>query len=73
MPIKEEIKVALAKEDKTLTDVINVMNEGREKKDTLSNVSKKIRTATLRYADAEEIADVLGYEIVWKKKDKPND
>ena len=72
MPIREAVKIALAKADMTLTDVVGILNECNEKKTTIQNVSKKIRTATLRYEDAEKIADALGYEIVWQKRSKPD-
>lgn len=34
----------------------------------MSNLSGKLRRETLRYKEAVELADVLGYEIVWKKR-----
>ena len=35
---------------------------------SISNLSGKLHRETLRYKEAVELADVLGYEIVWKKK-----
>jgi len=35
---------------------------------SISNLSGKLQRETLRYKEAVELADVLGYEIVWKKK-----
>jgi len=35
---------------------------------SLSNFSGKLQRGTLRYSEAEDIAEVLGYEIVWIKK-----
>ena len=35
--------------------------------DSLSNFSAKLRRESLRYKDVLELADVLGYEIVWQK------
>ena len=34
----------------------------------ISNLSVKLHRETLRYKEAVELADVLGYEIVWKKR-----
>lgn len=78
MPIKETIKIMLAKEDITLTEVVNrlnqkhMINEGY-KPDTVQNLSKKINKGTLRYEEAEEIAEVLGLKIEWIKKEKAQD
>ena len=35
---------------------------------SISNLSGKLHRETLRYKEAVELADVLGYEIVWKKR-----
>ena len=43
----------------------------REKKgwsSSLSNFSDKLRRETIRYREVKELAELLGYEIVWKKK-----
>jgi hypothetical protein len=37
---------------------------------SLQNLSQKITRGTLKYVEAEQIADVIGYEIVWRKKEK---
>jgi hypothetical protein len=80
MPIKETIKIMLAKTDVTLTEVINRLNNKHEaifiptekepvfKPDTVQNLSKKINRGTLRYEETEEIAELLGYKIEWIKK-----
>ena len=36
--------------------------------DSDSNFSAKLRDQTLRYREVLELADVLGYEIVWQKR-----
>lgn len=35
---------------------------------SLSNFSGKLKRGTLRYSEAEDIADVFGYEISWIRK-----
>ena len=45
--------------------------ELREKKgwsSSLSNFSDKLRRETIRYKEVKELAEILGYEIVWNKK-----
>lgn len=75
MSIKETVKIELAKSDTTLTEIVKRLNKKHEndinfKPDTLQNLSKKINKGTLRYEEAEEIAEVLGYKIEWVKKEK---
>ena len=35
---------------------------------TTSVFSNKLEKGTLRYLQAKQLAEVLGYEIVWKKR-----
>ena len=35
---------------------------------TVQNISNKFSKETIRYKEVLEIADVLGYEIIWKEK-----
>lgn len=63
MPIKEAVKILLIKCNVTLTDLVKKMNEKYGRSDSVQNLSKKINNGTLRYNEAEEIADTLGYTI----------
>lgn len=39
-------------------------------KDTRNEVFyRKLKNKAIKYTEMEEIADLLGYEIVWKKKE----
>jgi len=68
MPIKEAVKIAMLKCDVSLTQLVNLLNEKFNRNDTIQNLGKKINKGTLKYREAEEIAEVLGYEIQWIKK-----
>ena len=68
MPIKEAVKIAMLKCDISLTQLVNLLNEKFNRNDTIQNLGKKINKGTLKYREAEEIAEVLGYEIQWIKK-----
>lgn len=75
MPIKEIVKIMLVKSDITLTELVNLLNEKHKndidfKPDTIQNLGKKINRDTLRYREAEEIAEILGYKIEWIKMRK---
>ena len=36
--------------------------------DSVSNFSNKLRRESLRFREIVELADVLGYDIVWQKR-----
>ena len=36
--------------------------------DSVSNLSNKLQRESLRYVEAVQLADALGYEIVWQKR-----
>ncbi len=37
---------------------------------SVPNLSDKLKRGSLRYGEAVELADVLGYDIVWQKRGK---
>ena len=36
--------------------------------DSVSNLSNKLQRESLRYTEAVQLADALGYEIVWQRR-----
>ncbi len=36
--------------------------------ESVSNLSNKLQRESLRYVEAVQLADALGYEIVWQRK-----
>ena len=36
--------------------------------DSVSNLSAKLQRESIRYKEVVELVDVLGYDIVWKKR-----
>jgi len=36
--------------------------------DSVSNLSAKLQRESIRYKEVVELADVLGYDIVWQKR-----
>lgn len=68
--IKNEIKSYIAKAGFTLTAVVNNINQNKSKNEETSvqNLSNKLTRGTIKYSEALEIADAIGYEIVWKPK-----
>ena len=64
---REFVKILLAKECITLTELARMASEQSDKKYTMDGLSHKMRLGTLRFDDAEFFAKLLGYEIVLKK------
>ena len=53
----------------TMRDVVEMLHLKYGRSDSVSNLSGKLSRGSLRYDEAMEIADVLGYDIVWKRRD----
>lgn len=68
--LRKEIKLYLINADRTLASVVDEMNKRHPNKPTTSqNINNKIARGTLKYEEAKEIADIIGYKIKWIKKD----
>lgn len=64
--IRNEIKSQIAKSGWTLTDIVKEMNKLHpDEPTTTQNISNKMARGTLKYAEAKEIAKIIGCEIEW--------
>ena len=70
MNVKNEIKSIIVRSGMTMQQVVDLLYEEYGWSDSLSNFSAKLSRESLRYKEALELAQVLGYEIVWKKKEE---
>lgn len=68
MNTKNEIKSYIVREGMTMSEVVEKLAEEHGWSASVPNLSGKLRRGSLRYREAVELADVLGYEIVWKKR-----
>lgn len=68
--LRNEIKATLAAHGWTLSDVVRKMNEHRDANNqtTPQNISNKLSRGTLKYTEAQEIAEIIGCDIVWQPK-----
>lgn len=66
--IKSLVKSLTAMENMTVTKLKILINNKYNKEDDVSNLMKKLRTKTIKLRDAIEIFDVLGYDVVIKKR-----
>lgn len=68
MNTRNEIKAYIIREGKTMSEVVEKLAEEHGWSASVPNLSGKLRRGSLRYREAVELADVLGYEIVWQKR-----
>ena len=68
MEIRNEIKAYIVREGMTMNEVVERLAEEYGWSNSVPNLSGKLRRGSLRYSEAAELADVLGYDLVWQKR-----
>ena len=68
MDIRNEIKSLIVREGLSMRQVVDRLAEQHCWSKSLSNFSGKLLRGTLKYREILEIADVLGYELIWRKR-----
>lgn len=68
MNIRNEIKSILIREGMTMAEIVEKMADQYGWSASVPNFSGKLRRGSLRYQEAVELADALGYELVWQKR-----
>mgnify|MGYP004468238365 CR=1 FL=1 len=66
--IKNEVKAYIVKEGFTMKSIAGLLD--KESKVALQNLSNKLTRGTIKYLEIKQIAEILGYEIKWEKKNK---
>ena len=66
--IRNEIKAQIIRAGYTMQEVVNQLHDEYGWSDSVSNLSGKLQRESLRYREAVELADVLGYDIIWLKR-----
>lgn len=61
------VKAKIIESGWKIRDVVAEMNK-RGWRGTPSNFSQKLSNGTLRYSEAEMIADIIGKKIIWEEK-----
>ena len=64
--IRNEIKSYIVRKGMTMNDVVALLADEYGWSTSVSNLSDKLRRGSLRYREAVELADVLGYDVVWQ-------
>ena len=66
--IRNEIKAQIIRAGYTMQEVVDQLHEEYGWSDSVCNLSGKLQRESLRYREAVELADVLGYDLVWQKR-----
>ena len=68
MNIRNEIKAQIVRAGMTMQQVVDLLSDEYGWSDSVSNFSNKLARGSLRYEEAAQLAEVLGYELVWQKR-----
>jgi hypothetical protein len=73
MPVKETIKILLAKENITLTELAKKLSKETNKTVKMDSLSQKLRKGTMKYEEVELLAKILDYQIIFEKLENESD
>ena len=68
MNIRNEIKAQIVRAGMTMQQVVDLLSDEYGWSDSVSNFSNKLARGSLRYEEAVQLAEVLGYKLVWQKR-----
>lgn len=68
MNVRNEIKAQIIHTGMTMQQVVDLLCEEYGWSDSVSNLSAKLQRESIRYKEVLELADVLGYDLVWQKR-----
>ena len=66
--LRNEIKSYIVCQGMTMQEVVDLLSDEYGWSGSVSNLSNKLQRESLRYTEAVQLADVLGFEIVWQKR-----
>ena len=65
---RNEIKSRIVREGFTMEELLERLHDDYGWSRSVSNLSAKLQRDSIRYREVVELADVLGYEIEWRKR-----
>ena len=68
MNIRNEIKAQIVRAGFTMQELVDRLADEYDWSDSVSNLSAKLQRESILYKEVIELADVLGYDIVWQKR-----
>lgn len=68
MKVCNEIKAQIVRAGYTMQEVVDRLSNEYCWSDSVSDLSAKLQRESIRYKEVIELADVLGYDLVWQKR-----
>lgn len=68
MSVRNEIKAQIVCAGFTMQEAVDLLHDEYGWSDSISNLSAKLQRESIRYKEVVELADVLGYELIWQKR-----
>ena len=68
MSVRNEIKAQIVRAGFTMQEVVDLLAEEYDWSDSVSNLSAKWQRESIRYKEVVELANVLGYDLIWQKR-----
>ena len=68
MNIRNEIKAQIVRAGYTMQELVDKLHDEYGWSDSVSNLSAKLQRQSIRYKEVVELAEALGYELVWEKR-----
>ena len=68
MTVRNEIKAQIVRAGYTMQEVVDRLHEEYDWSDSVSNLSAQLQRESIRYKEIVELADVLGYDLIWQKR-----
>ena len=68
MSVRNEIKAQIIRAGFTMQEVVDLLHDEYGWSDRVSNLSAKLQRESIRYKEVVELADTLGYELIWQKR-----
>lgn len=66
--IRNEIKAQIIRAGYTMQELVDQLSADYVWSDSVSNLSAKLHWESIRYKEVVELADALGYDLVWQKR-----
>ena len=68
MSVRNEIKAQIIRAGFTMQEVVGLLHDEYGWSDSVSNLSAKLQRESIRYKEVVELADVLGYDLIWQRR-----
>lgn len=69
MNIRNEIKAQIVRAGYTMQELVDKLHDEYGWSDSVYNLSAKLQRQSIRYREVVELAEALGYELIWKRND----